>query len=539
MRCFALFSASAVLFLVFVCCNGAPKPPRIIPPLNPKAPEKLPANKTCSVLVIGGGVAGLSAATELAQKGFTVTVREAAASAGGRLATRKIKALNQTFSVSNMFASWMHNHYQFHDILARLGVGQNFQPWEKIDYYFKTYKPEEIYNKNSYPWNIVGMMYRSKNIHITDAALAIFRSSDLRDYDYDKVFQSTDGESFQEWRAKTKIPQDVYDILFEPLVAECRNNPNDTSAAEMLTYFQIYYMSDKDADEAMRSVANVTYDRAFLNSWVNNLTQTKKVKFDYGKQVSELEFMPTSGSSSNVTSDNIAPGERYKYVIMATDLLNAKAILKNSMNDNTGVPGVYGPLSDMMSTLHNLEPAAPYKILRVWYDKQPNKDRPAVINTPDMTPLNLVVQHHLLVDEYIKWAKKSNGSMIEYQLNQWTFGDMNATEVLQRIQRSIKLVFPELISNKAKVLFTSLDTFQKTPSFATNMEKLRPTTAFSVSFGIPNLFMAGDWLRTTYPAALMEKAVSTGREAANQIFLKEGVRQVALKVTSSKGPGWL
>jgi isorenieratene synthase len=156
-----------------------------------------------------------------------------------------------------------------------------------------------------------------------------------------------------------------------------------------------------------------------------------------------------------------------------------------------------------------------------------------------MTPLNLVVQHHLLEDEYIKWASKSKGSMIEYQLNQWTYGDMNATEILKRIEPSIKLIFPELITNKTKVLYTSLDTFQNAPSFATNMEKFRPDTAFSGRFGIPNLFMAGDWVRTTYPAGLMEKAVSTGREAANQILLGEHVRQVALTVTSSIGPGWL
>jgi len=37
----------------------------------------------------------------------------------------------------------------------------------------------------------------------------------------------------------------------------------------------------------------------------------------------------------------------------------------------------------------------------------------------------------------------------------------------------------------------------------------------------------------------MERAVSTGRQAANHVLLKHGVRQAPLKVTSSHGPGIL
>jgi hypothetical protein len=85
-------------------------------------------------------------------------------------------------------------------------------------------------------------------------------------------------------------------------------------------------------------------------------------RFDFGKTVTDLEFVATSHSSSNVTSDNTAPGESYKYVILATDLENARVILKNSMNDNTGVPGVYSPLSNMLNSLQGLASAAPYKV---------------------------------------------------------------------------------------------------------------------------------------------------------------------------------
>ena len=43
--------------------------------------------------------------------------------------------------------------------------------------------------------------------------------------------------------------------------------------------------------------------------------------------------------------------------------------------------------------------------------------------------------------------------------------------------------------------------------------------------------------KTDYPAALMEKAVSTGREAANLCLFLDDVREVELTVTDSKVPG--
>jgi len=78
---------------------------------------------------------------------------------------------------------------------------------------------------------------------------------------------------------------------------------------------------------------------------------------------------------------------------------------------------------------------------------------------------------------------------------------------------------------------------------------------------LPNMYLAGDWIKTAYPAALMERAVTTGenlvtnshleikislifeffffkgREAANEALLKDNVRQAPMTVLSTKGPG--
>ena len=49
--------------------------------------------------------------------------------------------------------------------------------------------------------------------------------------------------------------------------------------------------------------------------------------------------------------------------------------------------------------------------------------------------------------------------------------------------------------------------------------------------------MDGDWVKTDYPSALMERAVSTGREAANLALYADDVRAAVVVETSKHGPG--
>ena len=96
-------------------------------------------------------------------------------------------------------------------------------------------------------------------------------------------------------------------------------------------------------------------------------------------------------------------------------------------------------------------------------------------------------------------------------------------------------LFPEL--QGASVLAQTVGSYENFTSFEVGQGSIRPESGDALQAGLANLLYAGDWVHTRYPSALMERAVSTGREAANHILLADGVRQAPLRVTSSHGPG--
>src|SRR5579863_7095618 len=79
-------------------------------------PEKRPTGP--SVAIVGGGLAGLTAALRLAQRGFAVTVYEAKDTLGGNLAARKVNGVFHDV-YPHMFCPWYANFWQiFGEILG-------------------------------------------------------------------------------------------------------------------------------------------------------------------------------------------------------------------------------------------------------------------------------------------------------------------------------------------------------------------------------------------------------------------------------------
>jgi len=505
-------------------------------PENPNDPLGL-VGQTKKVLVIGGGVAGLSAGIELAQRGYNVTIKEKDDYVGGRVHSEKIHILGRFFNINHGFHAWFHNYFNFQDYLDELDVRENFQEWGAVDYRFPCYEDESIKSKSFFPANVMKIIRDSPNLSYKEVFKSpTFLKAATRDfcfYDFKRESISYDEMSAIEYASETEMPQDFFDIILFPALSATVNEPTSFSAAELLMYNQIYFLSNPRSDH--RIVASKPYGPALFDSWKTRLEHLG-VKFDLNKAVKALLLTQTLDGKLKI-ADSDLPNEKFDYAILACGLSGFKDIVKGSKENNldSSVVEKFAAIESKIGSTQHLAP--PYKIFRVWFDKSIGDSEPAILETPSYDRLNLIALCHRLEDESVEWAKETGGSVIEFHSYAWPEDekDMSDEEAWETVKKTAVQILPELESLEPLVIH--VNSYQNFPSFAkgTNISKPKPDTL--VKEGLPNLYLAGDWIRTEFPAALMERAVLTGKRCANHILLKDSVRQVPLKVLPTKGPG--
>ena len=82
------------------------------------------------VAVIGGGLAGLTAAELLSRRGFAVTVFEKNAYLGGKLSSWKEEVDGQSRDIEHGFHAFFHHYYNFNHWLAETGLAKALEPVE-------------------------------------------------------------------------------------------------------------------------------------------------------------------------------------------------------------------------------------------------------------------------------------------------------------------------------------------------------------------------------------------------------------------------
>jgi uncharacterized protein with NAD-binding domain and iron-sulfur cluster len=81
------------------------------------------------------------------------------------------------------------------------------------------------------------------------------------------------------------------------------------------------------------------------------------------------------------------------------------------------------------------------------------------------------------------------------------------------IRPTVNQIYPEIIDRDFKVLAYNVNGYQNFASFEKGLHKFRPlVNTPSEKCQLPNLYLAGDWVNTRYPSALMERAVTTGEK---------------------------
>lgn len=193
-----------------------------------------------------------------------------------------------------------------------------------------------------------------------------------------------------------------------------------------------------------------------------------------------------------------------RYVILATDAASARAVLIGSPDLAPATAELYWPRS------------LPTAVLRMWFDCLPPGGSDAGMLSGSFSGHNFFWLHRIH-DSYIRWSHATGGSAIEVHL----YGP------------------PELLQESDAVLLRLMggDVLSAFPQLRGHVihQRLRHNEAVHTLFGVgpaeqhlgietpwPGLFCCGDWVYHPAPAFFMERACLTGIAAANAILRSLG-----------------
>ncbi len=646
---FKLFSVTAVGGVLGYSRLSKPQP-TVFQPDSLDLPKYL--NQAKSVVVVGGGLAGLACAYELSQRGFQVTLLEKSPQLGGKIASWSIQAAGETFMMEHGFHGFFPQYYNLNSLVAELDIRENFQSLNSYSVLYRNgkYQPEVFRPSHSaFPWNIVDLAIASPNrlrwgINLTKwEHWQVFRA--ITGFETQKSFQRLDGLSVTEW-VKQDFPQGLYDLYFLPFAKSSLNAPDKMSVGELMQFFHFYFFGNPEGlafngtrqdmgtslvqpiakaieSKGGRIITGVNVSEIHLqqgridsltyqqgerkndvpfwverNSVVGNVETRNFASLQFFGAGDEMFAIPDDGNVAisltcthqgctvQLADDGkfhcpchgaafdrdgkVVKGPatrnlpRFQVVQRQEDKLQLVAALSHLTPQPpsllgkgglviegkgglvkadyyvfaTDVPGVQQLFSRIegevdrvvRSQVEKLSVADPFAVCRFWFDRDFDWEHSYFTSLSGYKLTDSITLYHRIQAPYIDWAKRTGGSVVElhaYCYKEKEFPHQSA--LLTTFEQELYEIVPEL--QQAKILHRELVNQKNFSGYPPNSYAERPGT----STVIPNLVFAGDWVKMPFPSGLMERAVSSGLLAANEILHQEGLQRRSLFSVNPEG----
>ena len=490
--------------------------PREVDPGGGGAPR---VPRPVEAVVVGGGIAGMSAAVVLAERGVRVTVLEAAAHLGGRLgAWPDTLADGSPQVVEHGFHAFFRQYYNWRAILRRIDPALGFL--KPIPGYpiLSTQWPTEEFGKlpPAPPMNLLTLLLRSPSLRLRD-----LRSMDrdaalpLLTYDPVRTYAELDGTSAEELLDSLRLPDRARAMLFEVFSHSFFNHEREMSAAEMVAQFHFYLLGNGEGlafDAPDEDYATAIW--APLRGYVER----------HGGRVSTgtpATGLSRDGDGWQVRTDG---GEAYRagHVVLAVDPPALAGLVGASPGLATVAPELVGRMPAFG------RPGPPYAVARYWLNGDVTPER-AVFNGVSRQPtLDSVTLYHRLENESRRWAARTGGSVVELHAYACDPG-VSAEELAERMRGELAALWPEVTGLPVRELRARIEA--QAPAFTPNGHADRPGVVTDAS----GLYLAGDGIGTDFPSALMERSAATGIIAANHILRAEGAAAEPVRSIRPRG----
>ncbi|WP_330172289.1 FAD-dependent oxidoreductase [Streptomyces sp. NBC_01498] len=469
------------------------------------------------VAVVGGGIAGLAAATALAERGAAVTLFEREQGLGGRLTGWPVTlADGSAATMSRGFHAFFRQYYNLRELLRRADPGLG--ALVGLPDYPLRHGGSDLYDSfarvpRTPPWSALGFVARSPTFGWRDLARMDPRAAlPLLDVRVPGVYEELDRVSAEDFLAAIRFPEAARHLAFEVFSRSFFCDPAELSAAELVLMFHIYFLGSSEG--LLFDVPDEPFPAALWEPLGRYLTR-HGAALRTGTAVDEVA--PAPGGGVTVTAGGRP--RRYDAAVLALDGGGLRHVVADSPR-----------LCDerWRARIGRLRDAPPFLVSRLWLDRPVSAERPGFLGTSGYGGLDNVSVLERWEGEAARWAAKNGGSVVElhaYAVAPGTDRDHRQRLLVEQLHR----VYPE--TRDAGIVDARHEWRSDCPLFPVGGYGDRPT----VRTPDPAVVVAGDLIRTDLPVALMERAATTGFLAANTLLERWGVRGQTLWTVPDRG----
>jgi isorenieratene synthase len=479
------------------------------------------AGNGLDVTVVGGGIAGIAAATVLAERGVRVTVVERELYLGGRAgAWTERMASGEKYEMERGFHAFFRQYYNLQALLRRIDPELSFL--KPLDDYPILGPQGQVQTFSGLPrrtpFNVMALTARTPTIGLRDLSrVNARRALEMLTFDTKKTYARRDDMSAKDYLDSLRFPLDARRLLFDVFSHSFFNPEDRMSAGELLMMFHFYFTGNPEG--LVFDVANAPFSKSIWEPFARYL-ESLGVTFRMGEAATGVQR--GGGERWTVTTDRTSLDANGVVLAVTVSALKNLVMSSPDLND-----------AGWRASVNSLDLTFPFAVWRLWLDKPTAGGRAPFVGTTGVGQLDNISLYQLFEDESREWSDKHGGSVVE--LHAYAVPEDYDEKVLRgELLDALHALYPE--TQGARVLDERFIMAQDCPAFAPGSHAVRP----GVRTPFDGVTLAGDFVRLPIPSALMERAAASGFMAANHLIACGDARLETVSSISLRGQlAWL